>query len=89
MQRSGLYRPLWISTWQSEIGWLAQALSPTEFVGVATFYIGVDSIRGGEFPPSGPPSGTLVQLAAAVMEDGKQASAILETRGCLAVIGSG
>ena len=78
---SGVYVPLAVSTWQSEVGWLAQALSPGEFVTVATFYMRVEAIRGAGYLAGGPPDPTLVGVANEALERGDKAASILETRG--------
>jgi hypothetical protein len=80
-RRTGVYAPLATSIWLAEMSRLARALSPADFVVVATFYMRVDLIIGAGFPTAGTPNAGLQEAAEDAFVRSALAGLILEARG--------
>jgi hypothetical protein len=89
MEAHGVYVPLASSTWAVQQPLLARALSESDFVTVATYYMRVALIVGRRFPPAGAPIPALQAAATEALQRGESAADILERRGWVAMATKG
>jgi hypothetical protein len=78
--KHGVYVPLAATTWSASHLRLSRGLSPADLVAVAMFYMTVDAIISGAFPP-GQPNARLAKVAPVALAKSVEASRVLEARG--------